>query len=103
MRSGVNRRITGQTQHSLLPQICFESAERHPTCTMAGPEQRRIMASSTAGSLRALDWLTLFMADVKDGVGIYLAVYLLTEHRWNPAEIGLVMSLPWILGIAIQP
>lgn len=53
-------------------------------------------------SLRALDWVNLFMADVKDGVGIYLSVYLLTEHLWKPGQIGIVMSIPSIVGIIVQ-
>jgi hypothetical protein len=31
-------------------------------------------------SLRALDWLNVFLADVRDGIGPYLAMYLLATH-----------------------
>lgn len=57
----------------------------------------------SAKSVRALDFVNVFMADVKDGVGIYLAVYLLAEHHWRPGDIGIVMSLPWLIGILVQP
>ena len=43
------------------------------------------------------------MADVKDGVGIYLAVYLLTDVGWNPGKIGMVMAIPWLIGIIVTP
>lgn len=43
-------------------------------------------------SLRALDALNIFLADVRDGVGPYLAVYLLTIQHWDPARIGITMS-----------
>jgi len=32
---------------------------------------------------RALDAANFFLADVRDGLGPYLAVYLLTEQRWE--------------------
>ncbi|WGR74522.1 MULTISPECIES: MFS transporter [unclassified Bradyrhizobium] len=51
---------------------------------------------------RALDAANFFLADVRDGLGPYLAVYLLTEQRWNEARIGLVMSIAAIAGIVAQ-
>jgi hypothetical protein len=42
---------------------------------------------------RALDALNFFLADVRDGLGPYLAIYLLTEQKWNQASIGVVMSV----------
>jgi MFS family permease len=54
-------------------------------------------------SLRALDWSNLFMADVKDGVGVYLSVFLLTVRHWEPDEIGFVIAVPGIVGILVQP
>ena len=50
------------------------------------PDQTR-----TAG--RALDAANFFLADVRDGLGPYLAIYLLTEQKWDEASIGLVMSI----------
>ena len=43
------------------------------------------------------------MADVKDGVGVYHSVYLLTVKNWEPDEIGLVIAVPGIVGILVQP
>ncbi|BAY45867.1 major facilitator superfamily protein [Scytonema sp. HK-05] len=43
-------------------------------------------------SLRALDYLNLFLADVRDGVGPYLTIYLKASQNWNPAQIGIAMS-----------
>jgi MFS family permease len=43
------------------------------------------------------------MADVKDGVGVYLSVFLLTVRNWNPQEIGIVIAVPGLVGILIQP
>ena len=51
---------------------------------------------------RALDALNFFIADVRDGLGPYLAIYLLTEQKWDEASIGVVMSVAALAGIAAQ-
>jgi MFS family permease len=51
---------------------------------------------------RALDALNFFLADVRDGLGPYLAIYLLTEQKWDEASIGIVMSVAAIAGIIAQ-
>src|SRR5580692_8077856 len=51
---------------------------------------------------RKLDALNFFLADVRDGLGPYLAIYLLTERKWDEASIGAVMSLAAIAGILAQ-
>ncbi|WP_061027077.1 MFS transporter [Bradyrhizobium sp. CCH5-F6] len=56
----------------------------------------------TARAGRALDAANFFLADVRDGLGPYLAVYLLTEQHWDEARIGLVMSVATIAGILAQ-
>jgi MFS family permease len=50
----------------------------------------------------ALDAANFFLADVRDALGPYLAVYLLTEREWDAASIGLVMSIATIAGILAQ-
>jgi hypothetical protein len=45
--------------------------------------------SGTVGRAnQALDATNFFLADVRDGLGPYLAIYLLTEQQWNEARIG---------------
>jgi MFS family permease len=51
---------------------------------------------------RALDALNFFLADVRDGLGPYLAIYLLTEQKWDEASIGAVMSVAALAGIVAQ-
>jgi hypothetical protein len=46
---------------------------------VGGPDTQRRAA-------RALDALNFFLADVRGGLGPYLAVYLLTVRNWNEAE-----------------
>jgi hypothetical protein len=43
-------------------------------------------------SLRALDWLNFFMADVNTGIGPFLAIYLTATRHWNPASVGMVVA-----------
>lgn len=51
---------------------------------------------------RALDACNFFLADVRDALGPYLAVYLLTVRNWDEASIGVVMSIATAAGILAQ-
>jgi predicted MFS family arabinose efflux permease len=51
---------------------------------------------------RALDAANFFLADVRDGLGPYLAIYLLTVQKWDEASIGVVMSIATVAGIIAQ-
>jgi MFS family permease len=46
--------------------------------------------------------LNFFVADVRDGLGPYLAIYLLAVHHWRPDSIGLVMTLSGLAALAAQ-
>ena len=49
-------------------------------------------------SVTALNAVNFFMADVRDGLGPYLGVFL-QQQKWSPGEIGLVMSIGGIAGM----
>jgi MFS family permease len=51
---------------------------------------------------RALDAANFFLADVRGGLGPYLAVYLLAAQKWDEAQIGIVMSVATVAGILAQ-
>jgi MFS family permease len=53
------------------------------------------------GSLRGLDWLNFFLADVQSGVGPFLAIYL-AGAGWNEQSIGLALTAGSIAGITAQ-
>ena len=53
-------------------------------------------------SQRPLDWLNFFLADVKDGLGPFLAIYLLSSRHWDPGEIGVVMTIASIATVAAR-
>src|ERR1700755_3547711 len=55
------------------------------------------------GSRPALNALNFFMADVRDGLGPFLGVYLQSQG-WSPSRIGLVMTAGALAGtIATAP
>jgi MFS family permease len=51
-------------------------------------------------SLRALDAVNFFSADVTAGLGPFLGVYL-QERHWSPADIGMVMTIGGIAGVVV--
>ena len=53
-------------------------------------------------SLRALDWLNFFLADVQSGLGPFLAIFLITSRHWNAADIGIVMTISGIATLVAQ-
>ncbi|GFG75846.1 MFS transporter [Mycobacterium botniense] len=50
----------------------------------------------------ALDLLSFSLADVRDGLGPYLSIYLLLTHHWDQASIGFVMAVGGIAAIIAQ-
>ncbi|MGH3852280.1 MAG: MFS transporter [Pseudonocardiaceae bacterium] len=59
-------------------------------------------AAGMGRSLAALDGLNFFLADVQSGLGPFLGIYLLTVPGWNPAGIGLVLTVGGIVGLFVQ-
>jgi MFS family permease len=49
-----------------------------------------------------LDWLNFFLADVKDGLGPFLAIYLLSSQHWDPGKIGVVMMIAGVATVAAR-
>ena len=60
----------------------------------------------SARALRGLDAINFFLADVRDGLGPYLAIYLIAvrgpTQGWNEATTGLVMTIAGIVGLIAQ-
>ena len=55
---------------------------------------------------RTLDALNFFLADVRDGLGPYLAIYLIAvrgpAHGWNEATVGAILTIAGIVGLISQ-
>ncbi len=54
-----------------------------------------------ASTLRGLDWLNFFLADVQTGVGPFLAIYL-AGYGWNEQSVGIALTVGGIAGIVTQ-
>ncbi|GAB3901306.1 MFS transporter [Spirosoma agri] len=64
--------------------------------------QNTITRQPSSTSLRALDTANFFLADVRDGLGPYLAIYLLTTLHWDAQNIGIAMSVMGIATVVAQ-
>jgi predicted MFS family arabinose efflux permease len=52
-------------------------------------------------TLRGLDGLNFFLADVQAGVGPFLAIYL-AGYNWNEERVGIALTVGGIAGILLQ-
>lgn len=46
----------------------------------------------TEASLRALDGLNFFLADVRDGMGPFLGTFLRNVHQWDAGRVGIALA-----------
>ncbi len=58
--------------------------------------------TGSRGPDRALDALVVCLADMRDGLGPYLAIYLLAVDRRDQASIGIALSASAIAGLIAQ-
>jgi hypothetical protein len=56
------------------------------------PSKERNTKAPSARTLRGLDWLNFFLADVQTGVGPFLAIYL-AGYKWDEERVGLAPKL----------
>jgi MFS family permease len=62
---------------------------------MSGPDQPRSDAAEgqpSPTSLRALDGLNFFLADVRDGMGPFLGTFLREHQHWDPGLVGIALA-----------
>jgi MFS family permease len=58
-------------------------------------------ATPSPRSLRGLDWFIFCVADVQTGFGAFISVYLTTQ-KWTQLDIGLILSVAGLVGLAGQ-
>ena len=51
----------------------------------------------------ALDWVNFLLADVREGLGAYVIVYLVTKAHWSQATVGAVLVVSGLTGIIVHP
>ena len=51
---------------------------------------------------RALLWLNFFLADIRDGLGPYVAIYLVTTHGWDPQQVGVTLTVMSVTTLIAQ-
>ena len=59
-------------------------------------------AQPSTRSLRGLDGITFLMADVRDGVGPYLSVFLKGGEHWDAGAIGIAVAASSIAAALCQ-
>jgi len=74
-----------------------EGSQADPDATLgAAPAQ------PSTRSLRGLDGINFLMADVRDGVGPYLSVFLKGGEHWDSGAIGVAMAASSIAAVVCQ-
>jgi MFS family permease len=63
-------------------------------------DSRERQPSST--SLRALDGLNFFLADVRDGMGPFLGTFLREHHHWDAGRVGIALAASQIGTVLAQ-
>src|SRR5271154_2775462 len=85
-----------------FPKDANRLANFNSTSTLWSGGRRPPMLDRNSRAGLGLDAVNFFLADVRDGLGPYLAIYLLTIQKWDEASIGLVMSVTTVAGILAQ-
>ena len=71
--------------------------------SVAEPVWKRSEArrSPSQQTLRGLDWLNFFLADVQTGVGPFLAIFL-AGYGWNEQRVGIILTAGGIAGSIVH-
>ncbi len=77
-----------EQQGPLTPALFREGRGSRP---LKGGREQAAEANS-----KPLDWLNFLLADVKDGLGPFLAIFLMASEHWDAASIGAVLSIAGI-------
>lgn len=70
---------------------------------LPGHAARSRREDKAARNRRPLDWINFLLADVQDGLGPFLAIYLLSSQNWQPGRIGIVMTISGIATVIARP
>jgi len=74
----------------------------YPLSTVGALSTDRTGQLSPSSIDHRLDALNFFLADVRGGLGAFVSVFLVTAAGWTPAEIGAVLTVSGLIGIALH-
>lgn len=72
------------------------------TSTVSTAKSQLSSSDESCANVPALDWLNFFLADVRSGLGPFLAIFLMDSHHWTPGRIGIVMTIAGVAGVTAQ-
>jgi len=95
---------------SANPTPATNAAGRPPAAASAASEEKSAGQEASPdlandpkrGSIRALRALNFFIADVQNGMGPYMALYLQSSVHWGPAQIGSALAAGNIAQVLAQ-
>ena len=77
-------------------------SERAPAGNVSAACGNAAERTPSARSLRGLDGINFLMADVRDGIGPYLSIYLSGARDWQAGPIGVAMAISNIAAAVCQ-
>jgi hypothetical protein len=81
---------------TIIPLAGPPAGGRNPDASQEGD-----VKTPSARTLRGLDWLNFFLADVQTGIGPFLAIYL-AGYGWDEQRVGIALTVGGIAGILTQ-
>ena len=60
---------------------------------MVTDRQNRAREQVVAANRAPLDWLNFLLGNVKDGLGPFLAIFLMSSQHWDAGQIGIVLTI----------
>lgn len=89
--------IVRYPDHNVLKRDRSESS-----CLSSDREIMPDQTDAKKGSIRALQLLNFFIADVQNGMGPYMALFLNSSAGWGPGQIGVALSIGNFAGVIAQ-
>jgi MFS family permease len=81
--------------------ISFLSSSQVAVSRNSSPEVSNAGTHPDRKTLRSLEWLNFFVADVQTGLGPFIAAYL-ASSGWNAAHVGYALTFGGLVTVAVQ-
>lgn len=98
--------LCGTCSHAPARASCIKAAFKPSHTRMSARSKSNSSQSKSndpkRGSVRALMTLNFFIADVQNGMGAFVALYLMAGVGWNPGQIGAALAAGSIAQVLAQ-